>query len=274
MRRNGQVKILVVDDLAAQRMALAAALEELDEDVITVSSGADALRLLLDHDVAVILLDVNMPDMDGFETAALIRQRPRTRHTPIIFLTGDTDEMLQPRAYALGAVDFILNPFLPDILRAKVRVFVELSKLHERVRREAEQRVALSQAQAAPRRGRGGESPAGLPRRDRGHPGAIARYADHGPRAAGAVRPPARRSGGGGPGRWRRALRPGGWPRRRGSFATPQGRTRCGSPSRDRSDAPLPRGDPGSSSEPTPLCVEWSCRWWPAGALWARWQRR
>jgi signal transduction histidine kinase/ActR/RegA family two-component response regulator len=90
-----------------------------------------------------------MPDMDGFETAGLIRQRPRTRHTPIIFLTADTDEMLLPRAYALGAVDFILNPFLPEILRAKVRVFVELSKLHERVRREADQRIALSQAHAA-----------------------------------------------------------------------------------------------------------------------------
>jgi signal transduction histidine kinase/DNA-binding response OmpR family regulator len=149
MERQGRVKILVVDDRAAQRMALAAALAELDEDVIAVSSGADALRLLLDNDVAVILLDVNMPDMDGFETAALIRQRPRTRHTPIIFFTGDTDELLSPRAYALGAVDFIRNPFLPDVLRAKVRVFVELSKLHERVRREAEQRIALSQAEAA-----------------------------------------------------------------------------------------------------------------------------
>ena len=149
MSGEGRVKILVVDDQAAQRMALAAALGELDEEVITVDSGAEALRLLLESDVAVILLDVNMPDMDGFETAGLIRQRPRTRHTPIIFLTADTDEMLLPRAYALGAVDFILNPFLPEILRAKVRVFVELSKLHERARREADQRIALSQAHAA-----------------------------------------------------------------------------------------------------------------------------
>ncbi len=149
MRSERPVKILVVDDLAAQRLALTAALAELDEDVIAVGSGADALRLLLDSDVAVILLDVNMPDMDGFETASLIRQRPRNRHTPIIFLTADTDEMLLPRAYSLGAVDFILNPFLPDILRAKVRVFVELSKLHQRVWREAEQRIALLQAQAA-----------------------------------------------------------------------------------------------------------------------------
>jgi signal transduction histidine kinase len=146
---EGSVVILIVDDLAAQRLALASALAELGEDVITVGSGMDALRLLLDQDVAVILLDVNMPDMDGFETAALIRQRPRNRHTPIIFLTGDSDEMLLPRAYALGAVDFILNPFVPDILRAKVSVFVELAKLHARVRREAEQRIALSQAQAA-----------------------------------------------------------------------------------------------------------------------------
>ena len=148
-RADAPAKILVVDDLPGQRMALAAALTELEEDVVTVGSGADALRLLLDNEVAVVLLDVNMPEMDGFETAALIRQRPRNRHTPIIFLTADTDEMLLPRAYSLGAVDFILNPFVPDILRAKVRVFVELSKLHERVRREAEQRIALSQAQTA-----------------------------------------------------------------------------------------------------------------------------
>jgi signal transduction histidine kinase/FixJ family two-component response regulator len=149
MLGGGRVKILVVDNRAAQRLALATAMAELDEDVIAVSSGADALRFLLDHEVAVILLNVDMPDMDGFETAALIRQRPRTRHTPIIFVTGDTDEMLPPRAHALGAVDFIRNPFVPDTLRAKVRVFVELAKLHERMRREAEQRIALSQAQAA-----------------------------------------------------------------------------------------------------------------------------
>ena len=80
--------ILVVDDLAAQRLAIEAALAELGEQVVAVSCGTEALRFLLDHDVAVILLDVNMPDMDGFETASLIRQRPRSRHTPIIFLTA------------------------------------------------------------------------------------------------------------------------------------------------------------------------------------------
>ncbi len=142
-------KILVVDDVPGQRLAIEAALAELEERVIAVASGAEALRFLLDEDVAVILLDVNMPEMDGFETASLIRQRPRSRHTPIIFLTADTNEMQAARAYSLGAVDYIVNPFLPGVLRAKVRVFVELSKTHERMKREAEQRVALSRAQAA-----------------------------------------------------------------------------------------------------------------------------
>jgi signal transduction histidine kinase len=142
-------RILVVDDQASQRLALLAALAEVGEEVVAVASGSEALWFLLDNDVAVILLDVNMPEMDGFETAALIRQRPRSRHTPIIFLTADTDEMLQVRAYSLGAVDFILNPFIPEILRAKVKVFVELSKMQARVEREAEQRIALSREQAA-----------------------------------------------------------------------------------------------------------------------------
>lgn len=142
-------KILVVDDVPAQRLAIEAALSELGEEIICVGSGPEALRRLLEQDVAVVLLDVNMPDMDGFETAALIRQRPRSRLTPIIFLTADTNEMLAARAYSLGAVDYIFNPFLPDVLRAKVRVFVELSKMHARMKEEAEQRIALSRAEAA-----------------------------------------------------------------------------------------------------------------------------
>jgi signal transduction histidine kinase/DNA-binding response OmpR family regulator len=149
MGDGAPARILVVDDQPSQRLALQAALAGMGEEVTAVGSGAEALRLLLDRDVAVILLDVNMPDMDGFETAALVRQRPRSRHTPIIFLTADTDEMLQTRAYSLGAVDFILNPFTPEILCAKVRVFVELSKMQARVQRDAEQRIALMREQAA-----------------------------------------------------------------------------------------------------------------------------
>jgi CheY-like chemotaxis protein len=144
-----RTKILIVDDVASQRLALEAALADVDEEVLAAGSGVDALRLLLEHDVAVILLDVNMPGMDGFETASLIRQRPRSRHTPIIFLTADSDEMLVTRAYALGAVDFLFNPFAPDVLRAKVKVFVDLAKMRERVRRDAERQIALHREQAA-----------------------------------------------------------------------------------------------------------------------------
>ena len=137
---GNRVDILVVDDTAGQRMAVESVLADLGENVVAVDSGREALRYLLDHDVAVILLDVNMPEMDGFETAALIRARPRSRQTPIIFLTADPDELRIARAYSLGAVDYIISPILPEVLRAKVRVFVELSRSQERARRELEQR--------------------------------------------------------------------------------------------------------------------------------------
>jgi signal transduction histidine kinase/DNA-binding response OmpR family regulator len=149
VNQEHRATILVVDDLPAQRISIECALTELGERVVTVGSGREALRYLLEQDAAVILLDVNMPDMDGFETAALIRQRPRTRHTPIIFLTANTDEVAAARAYSLGAVDYIFSPFPANVLRAKVRVFVELSKMHERTKREAEQAIALSRAQTA-----------------------------------------------------------------------------------------------------------------------------
>src|SRR5262245_63556234 len=117
------VGILVVDDLAEQRLSIEVALAELGERVVSVSSGREALKYLLDHDVSVVLLDVNMPEMDGFETASLIRRRPRNAHTPIIFLTADHDAMQASRGYALGAVDYITCPFFPDVLRTKVGVF-------------------------------------------------------------------------------------------------------------------------------------------------------
>lgn len=142
-------KILIVDDLAAQRLATETALAELGAHVIAVDSGSAALRLLLEQEFAVVLLDVNMPDIDGFETAALIRRRARSQHTPIIFLTADSDEIRAAHGYSLGAVDYIVCPFAPEVLRAKVRVFVELSRAQERLRRDAEQRVTLSREQAA-----------------------------------------------------------------------------------------------------------------------------
>ena len=149
MMSDSPVNILVVDDLDAQRLTIEVALGDLGENIVSVSSGRDALKFLLKHDAAVVLLDVNMPGMDGFETAALIRQRPRNANTPIIFLTADHDAMQVARGYALGAVDYLTCPFLPDVLRTKVKVFVMLSRARERIRQEAEQRMAFLHEQAA-----------------------------------------------------------------------------------------------------------------------------
>jgi signal transduction histidine kinase/DNA-binding response OmpR family regulator len=143
------VNILVVDDLATQRLTVEAALADVGERIVSVGSGREALKFLLENEAAVILLDVNMPEMDGFETATLIRQRQRNANTPIIFLTANADEVQAARGYALGAVDYLICPFTPDILRTKVNVFVSLSRVNERVKREAEQRIALTREQAA-----------------------------------------------------------------------------------------------------------------------------
>jgi signal transduction histidine kinase/DNA-binding response OmpR family regulator len=146
--RAGRVNILVVDDVPAKLIAMDALLAELDENVVCVGSGADALRQLLERDFALILLDVNMPDMDGFETAALIRRRPRLRHVPIIFMTAGHDDAHALRGYSLGAVDYVLTPVVPDVLRTKVRVFVELFRMTEELKQQAEERVALAREQA------------------------------------------------------------------------------------------------------------------------------
>jgi two-component system, sensor histidine kinase len=121
--------ILVVDDTPASAGAVAVALEDLSLRVVTANSGAEGLRYLLDHDVAVILLDVRMPTMDGFETARLIRARRRNRHVPIIFITAyDRDDREMLKAYELGAIDLLFKPIRPEVLRAKVTVLAELSR--------------------------------------------------------------------------------------------------------------------------------------------------
>ena len=112
-----RVNILVVDDRPSKLIAMEALLAELGENVVCVSSGADALRQLLDREFAVVLLDVNMPEMDGFETANLVRQRPRLRHIPIIFMTAGSDETRAVQGYSLGAVDYILTPVVPEVTR-------------------------------------------------------------------------------------------------------------------------------------------------------------
>ncbi|HEV7300676.1 MAG TPA: response regulator [Tepidisphaeraceae bacterium] len=133
-----KANILIVDDRAEKLLSLEAVLEDLGETLVTARSGREALRHVLSTDFAVILLDVNMPGMDGFETASLIRQRLRSQHTPIIFITSFGDEMHAARGYQLGAVDYILAPVLPDVLRTKVAVFVDLFKKTEQVRRQAD----------------------------------------------------------------------------------------------------------------------------------------
>jgi signal transduction histidine kinase len=125
---SARTQILLVDDNPANLLALEAALEVLDADLITAHSGYEALRHLLNHDCAAIILDVKMPGIDGFETAALIRQRKRSEHTPILFLTAFKDDEHLYRGYGLGAVDFLLKPIAPEVLRSKVNVFIELAK--------------------------------------------------------------------------------------------------------------------------------------------------
>lgn len=121
--------ILIVDDLPEKHLTYRVSLEELGQNLVTVASGEAALQLLLEREFAVILLDVNMPGMSGLETAALIRQRKKSRHTPIIFITAFADDVQTAEGYALGAVDYILSPIVPEMLRAKVKVFVELFQM-------------------------------------------------------------------------------------------------------------------------------------------------
>jgi signal transduction histidine kinase/DNA-binding response OmpR family regulator len=134
-----KINILMVDDSPTNLLALEAILQAPDRNLVRAASGDEALRYLLDTNVAVILLDVYMPGIDGLETAALIRGREKSRDIPIIFLTADsTGNRHIARGYSLGAVDYILKPVDPDILRSKVAVFVELFKKTEEIKRQAE----------------------------------------------------------------------------------------------------------------------------------------
>src|SRR5262245_52207732 len=133
---SGQINILLVDDNPANLLSLEAILQAPDRNLVRALSGREALKFLVNKDAAVILLDVRMPDMDGFETAALIRRRERTRNVPIIFLTaydsvGDT---YATRGYVLGAVDYVVKPIDPEALKSKVAVFVELYRKTEHIK--------------------------------------------------------------------------------------------------------------------------------------------
>jgi signal transduction histidine kinase len=136
---DDRVNILLVDDQPANLVALEAMLQGLGQNLIKAESGREALRWLLTHEFAVILLDVKMPDLDGFETATLIRQRDKSRHTPILFLTANDDSQTHiVRGYAVGAVDYLVKPVVPEFVRSKVAVFVELAKKTELLRRQTQ----------------------------------------------------------------------------------------------------------------------------------------
>lgn len=148
-RSTDRASILLVDDLPEKLLVLETILAELGQNIVTARSGEEALRKVLDQDFAVILLDIRLPGMDGLETAGYIRRRKRSSHTPIIFMTAYADEVHSMQGYKLGAVDYIFSPVVPDVLRTKVKVFVDLYLMTQQVRRQADERVALAHEQAA-----------------------------------------------------------------------------------------------------------------------------
>ncbi len=155
-------RILIVDDIAANRLALAAVLEPLGQLLVEARSGEEALKATLQHDFAAILMDVQMPVMDGFQTVEMLRQRERTRYTPVLFVTAYSDIRHVARGYELGAFDFITKPFDADIVRARVGALVTLwqrgqqleaqaAELHERAVAAERERSAREAAEAANR---------------------------------------------------------------------------------------------------------------------------
>ena len=145
-----RANILLVDDRADKLLALETVLASLGQNLVLARSGTEALRLLLQNEFALIVLDVSMPDMDGFETAALIRQRPRCELVPIIFVSAvNYSDTHLSRGYSLGAVDYILAPIVPEILRAKVSFFIELHKKNQLLQRQTGLETELIRAQVA-----------------------------------------------------------------------------------------------------------------------------
>src|SRR2546422_556495 len=146
MTAEAKANILLVDDRPESLLALEVVLADLGQNLVRADSGRQALRCVLMQDFAVILLDVHMPGMNGFETAALIRERERSMHTPIVFLTAsDQSELAVFRGYSVGAVDYLIKPFAPEILKSKVAVFVDLFQMREKARQQANQLVAINQ---------------------------------------------------------------------------------------------------------------------------------
>ncbi len=142
---SGRVKLLLVDDDESNLLALQAILEPLGQELMLAQNGTEALRMCLEHDFAAILLDVRMPEMDGFETAEMIRARKRSLQTPILFVTAYRSDEQLFRGYNLGAVDFLFKPIVPEILQSKVNVFVDLRRTEQLLRRKAEELASAEQ---------------------------------------------------------------------------------------------------------------------------------
>ncbi len=139
MQTQERVNILMVDDHPQNLLALEAVLGDMGQNLVRAGSGREALKHLLDQEFALILLDVQMPGLDGYETAELAREREQSRHTPIIFLTAINQSDAQVfKGYSSGAVDYMFKPFVPEVLKAKVSVFVDLYRSTQEVRRQAE----------------------------------------------------------------------------------------------------------------------------------------
>ena len=138
MENDEKIKVLLVDDRPENLLTLEAVLDAPTLELVKVHSGAEALKHILTDEIAVILMDVRMPEMDGFETAELLRKRDKTKHTPIIFLTGFRNEEDLYRGYYAGAVDYLFRPVVPEVLRSKVSIFVELYRKNQLLKRNAE----------------------------------------------------------------------------------------------------------------------------------------
>src|SRR5262245_40728963 len=137
--------ILIVDDREDNLLSFEAILRDLGPQIVKAQSGQEALRCAFDRDFAVILLDVRMPDIDGYETAALLRRRKRLEHTPIIMVTAaDSSPQEIARGYAAGAVDYLFKPFMPEVLRAKVKIFLELYRKTRELRQSEARYQALT----------------------------------------------------------------------------------------------------------------------------------
>lgn len=142
MSADPRVEILLVDDRPENLLALEAILEPLGQTLISAHSGEEALKYVLQHDFAVILLDVQMPDMNGFDTAQIIKSRERSRFIPIIFLSAiNKEDSYVFKGYSMGAVDYVFKPFNPDVLRSKVAVFVDLYLKQQQIREQSEMLV-------------------------------------------------------------------------------------------------------------------------------------